>query len=724
MPLPPVKSEVVESNDNRYNPSDLGKFLIELKPEEQDLPFKEKSFSVVDGQSNNAPNKKPDLKLISRTITPEEIKATINPLIFDPNASPDPDNFMILMEIFNPTFYASWENDRPDFLRGPKPDDSPSKFDASLFSFAAKCNWTDQEMLNLSIAFRRKHGHKLKFHNRPYYGRSIIKAKRDAQRDKLEKESTLKKKSPETPDPAAADAKNGSGTASGNISDQSGQIELPEPQPLTEPPPPAPVFPIDCLPKVAADYIKNAAYRMQCPIDLVAIPVLVTMAGAIGSKIEFQPKQLDNWPLRACLWGMIISPKGTRKSSALKAATKPLEKIQAKLAETDKIELDKWKAKNDEHKVRVKNFNDERKAILKKNGSNAKLPLPPAVIQNHPERPIENHIIINDITIEKLGDIMQQSPGITLIEDEFAGFMLNMNRYNPDGSNRQFWLQCHSGGPKKMQRVSREGVLIPDVYCNLIGGIQPSVAEEIFMPAKKTEKRKDDGFLERFGLMVYPEKMKRKYTDGEEDPVLTATMCQMYDTLFFSNWNHLLYPPAQQGDKPFCKFDKKAQAAFKKWMIKHIDFCDNIEEGDPLEGMHQKAEGLLASLILVIHLGKIASNESQNSPKDVDLDSFLKGIRLIEKYFLPMWRRIFACFGTKNDDLGIKKLGNWIKKEKILEFSLRDIKRKCWAIFKTEEDIEDAISVLFSKNWILDKRNITKGRKPSWVYVVNELVHK
>ena len=53
----------------------------------------------------------------------------------------------------DPAFLATWEHKRRDLS-----DESPSGYDLALASRAAAAGWTDEEVANLLVAFRRRHG--------------------------------------------------------------------------------------------------------------------------------------------------------------------------------------------------------------------------------------------------------------------------------------------------------------------------------------------------------------------------------------------------------------------------------------------------------------------------------------------------------------------------------------------------------------------------------------
>jgi hypothetical protein len=70
----------------------------------------------------------------------------------------------------DPRFVLSWERQRGDFT-----DQSPSSYDMSLANMAEAAGWEDQEITDLLVASRRKHGDDLK---RPdYYAITIAKAR-------------------------------------------------------------------------------------------------------------------------------------------------------------------------------------------------------------------------------------------------------------------------------------------------------------------------------------------------------------------------------------------------------------------------------------------------------------------------------------------------------------------------------------------------------------------
>ena len=97
-------------------------------------------------------------------------KVNGNGLVLNADASPPPIKFMTLSDL-NPKFRRTWKSDRPDL-----PDQSPSAYDMSLAMLALSAEWSDQETVDLLIAWRREHGHDLKLREH-YYATTISKAR-------------------------------------------------------------------------------------------------------------------------------------------------------------------------------------------------------------------------------------------------------------------------------------------------------------------------------------------------------------------------------------------------------------------------------------------------------------------------------------------------------------------------------------------------------------------
>lgn len=105
-------------------------------------------------------------------IEPEPATASVGELVISPEAEPPLDKFAEAARS-SPLFWQTWNRQRTDLA-----DSSASGYDLSLATLAVLQGWSEQEVANLLIAFRRKHGEKPEKALRPdYLRRTIAKAR-------------------------------------------------------------------------------------------------------------------------------------------------------------------------------------------------------------------------------------------------------------------------------------------------------------------------------------------------------------------------------------------------------------------------------------------------------------------------------------------------------------------------------------------------------------------
>lgn len=135
----PVEVRVLESCDRRYNPDDFEPLAADEVPVETD-----------------------------------EVQTSA--LALRPGAEPPADKFAPLYQAC-PAFAQAWNRQRPDLA-----DQSQSSYDLSLADIAALNGWSDQEIANLLIAARRRHGQKPeKALRADYVAKTIASARRAAE---------------------------------------------------------------------------------------------------------------------------------------------------------------------------------------------------------------------------------------------------------------------------------------------------------------------------------------------------------------------------------------------------------------------------------------------------------------------------------------------------------------------------------------------------------------
>ena len=88
--------------------------------------------------------------------------------------------------------------------------------------------------------------------------------------------------------------------------------------------PKAPRMTEDLLPVAFRPWITDIAERLQVPLENIAAPAMIAVAGVVGRACGIYPKQHDNWLVIPNLWGGLITRTGFLKTACLTEAFKPV----------------------------------------------------------------------------------------------------------------------------------------------------------------------------------------------------------------------------------------------------------------------------------------------------------------------------------------------------------------------------------------------------------------
>jgi putative DNA primase/helicase len=332
----------------------------------------------------------------------------------------------------------------------------------------------------------------------------------------------------------------------------------PEPTPLPDALPPVDPFDAELLPVALRAWVMDIAHRMQCPADFPAVAALVALSSLIGARAVIQPKARDDWQVVPNLWGAVVGRPGVKKSPALGEALKPLNRLQAAEFELWQVAHAAWEI--DCKVTAMQDDGNERKAkgIAAKDPAAARALLEP---MDTPAEPTARRFIVNDATVEKLGELMQQNPwGNLSYRDELYGLLTGLDKQGQEGS-RAFMLQSYDGNQGyTFDRIGRGTVHIPRVCLAMIGGIQPGRIQE-YVRGAVAGGSADDGLLQRFGLLVWPDVAGEfVHVDQWPDTPAKQTAWAVFERL-------AALQPASDTESVIWRFDDAAQALFVEWLV-------------------------------------------------------------------------------------------------------------------------------------------------------------
>jgi hypothetical protein len=229
--------------------------------------------------------------------------------------------------------------------------------------------------------------------------------------------------------------------------------------------PDTPALPPELIPAAIRPWLVDSAERSQVPLEFIAAPAVVALGSLIGRKVAIHPKHRDDWIVTPNLWGVIVGRPSTMKSPAIAEAIKPLRRLAHDAAEAFKIDKAKSEAAAQVLKLRIDSLQAEIKIALKK-GDDVKAKQVALADLNAELAESEAHerrYVVNDGTVEKIGELLNQNPdGLLLARDELSGWLRTLDKSGREG-DREFYLEgsCResppSSGSKSLKSLSTSG---------------------------------------------------------------------------------------------------------------------------------------------------------------------------------------------------------------------------------------------------------------------------
>ena len=485
----------------------------------------------------------------------------------------------------------------------------------------------------------------------------------------------------------------------------------------------SPVQPFDekLLPSSIKSYTKDTAERMKVPLEYIAMPSIVVASSLIGTSCQVQPKRQDNWKVTPNLWGGVIGYPSDGKSpsleSVLNTSISPLEKeateIHAKRLREfeieDMIQSETQKHEKDELKKAIKAGTDIE-------GCKGNL-----LGMQKTEAPEKRRYRTNNATVEKIVEILAYNDrGLLVIRDELVGAFKKWD----DNGDRPFILESWSGKSSFIDDKIGRGTTEAERLClSIFGTIQPDRITDYLRGA--ISGYDNDGFLQRFQLLVFPDRVDWEYVDREPDTDAIEQISDIFHRLAHCDFN----------SKNTFHFNEVGQKLFEEWFIDlNTNKLKNTSDHPVLIEHLGKYRSLMPSLALIFHLMEIAPKWTRSTVEGVQSYLPTLGHEIISEGSVRTaiaWcelleshaRRIYGLatdIGTRAASILAGKLTT----KKLQDgFSRRDVHRKGWKLLTDLNVIDQALDVLIDQNWIRELSTEgspqTAGRPPSPRYEIN-----
>ena len=307
--------------------------------------------------------------------------------------------------------------------------------------------------------------------------------------------------------------------------------------------------------------LSTTANNFNISSEILIFCLLPILSARIPSETRLLINPGTDYLVPALRWNALIGETGTKKSPVLKALLSPLLSIQKQI-------FVKYKAEKDAYDKEYSFWKAEK---VNKRGEE---PTPPAPMLD---------CYFSDFTIESIGQSISDRPddSYLVFVDELAGFFKSMDAYRKSGGDRQKWLDLYNAGALKINRKGSPTIFCSHTSVSLLGGLQPSVLEQMI----KTDESSEDGLWNRFMFCRLPQAKTAAFSHNS---------ISLFDCLSSLYLNLAAAKPVEH------RLSDDAKPLWEAW---HDAIEDRImtETSELIRGTYAKVEGVAGRNALIIH---------------------------------------------------------------------------------------------------------------------------
>jgi putative DNA primase/helicase len=190
---------------------------------------------------------------------------------------------------------------------------------------------------------------------------------------------------------------------------------------------------------------------------------------------------------------------------------------------------------------------------------------------------------------------------LLVFRDELSGFLNGLDREGHEG-DRAYYLEGSNGDSNHTQDRIARGTVHAGTNClSLLGGIQPAVL--VYYLRENFRNGRDDGFIQRFGLLVWPDPILT-WINVDRRPDLDARdrVTEVFARLDTLDAHSIGAEMPNGADLPFLQFAPDAQESFDAWHAE-LERKIRIDDENPVVIAHlAKCKKLMPALALIFHL--------------------------------------------------------------------------------------------------------------------------
>jgi putative DNA primase/helicase len=433
-----------------------------------------------------------------------------------------------------------------------------------------------------------------------------------------------------------------------------------------------------------------------------------------GINCGIRPKCHDDWTVVPNLWGMAIGRPGIMKTPALQEPLRPLKRLEVEAQKEHERAAREFAARALVADAAEDVAKSKLRAEIKKGANLEQLAAELADREEAEPEPVRHRFIINDSTVEKLGEILNQNPnGVLCYRDELIGLLKSLDKEGQEGA-RAFYLEAWNGtGRYTYDRIGRGTIDIEVACISVLGATQPGPLGDYQRDAVRSGAG-DDGLLQRFQVAVWPD-VSKEWVNCDRWPNSAAREAA-YDV--FSRLAAL--DPVtvgadtdehDPGGIPYLRFDEAAQERFDAWRASLERRVRSGEEHPAIESHLAKYRSLIPSLALLFHLadGRRGALSAEALERAIAWGEYLESHA--RRIFSPTVRSAVGAAHALTGKIMAGALPSG--------FGLKDVYHAGWSKLSSRQDVEEAAELLIEHNWLRETTDKQTGGRPRSRFWIN-----
>lgn len=455
----------------------------------------------------------------------------------------------------------------------------------------------------------------------------------------------------------------------------------------------------ELIPKEFLKFVDDRHRSTGVPKAAIMVSLISLVSGILGAAYKVSPSNASDYKVTLNLWGMVIAPSGSRKTSLVTLFQEVIDEINSYFFEKRKESLNINRKEISNLKAQLKNTSkDEVEKVAE---------LEFKIVSIKEKEKSDWCFTVDSATPEALAQLFKYNfRGLMLLNDELGSLFESISKAGYEDLRPLLNKSWNGGLPHRLNRIMRGMIEIQSTTLSVFGGIQPDAISNYF----KTELKKGasgDGFLARFQLLVAYSVRDMIQASANID---VKTSSRQVNAVF-----RALHDLTK--DFNISGVDVKTLVLSNEALAIFSNFDRELNErisGDKITNQAYLSHISKYSRLVLSLTGQFHIIDSIISHKNINRDIEAATIQFAIKWVDFLDKQAESLYYVLARDVSAEVLLLKIKKGHVKDRdTVRSIYKKEWSGLKKRDDILSAIEKISDSNWITVEAGPPKGGGPT-----------